>query len=228
MLQQAVPESEVFSNFSLTCPPIPATVLPMSSSELTQPESAESADAHAVTDLAWFCLRTQLKHEHIAAANLRLLPEVEVFNPRIRYRRSTRRGPVWFTESLFPSYIFARFDWRNLLRQVHHAAGVASVVHFGIRWPTIPDEVLAELKETVGEKELRLVAAEPQIGEEVQISGGAFHGLQGIVTRLLPARTRVAILLDFLGRQTMVEVRMAEVVRLPSGEAFVRQRHQPR
>jgi transcriptional antiterminator RfaH len=87
---------------------------------------------------------------------------------------------------------------------------------------------VSELKASVGDQELRLIEAEPQIGEEVQISGGAFHGLQGVVTRLLPARTRVAILLDFLGRQTMVEVPTKDVVRLPSGEGFVRQRHRPR
>jgi transcriptional antiterminator RfaH len=200
----------------------------MSGLDLTQSNFAADADASGEPGAAWFCIRTQLKHEHIATANLRLLPEMEVFNPRIRYRRSTRRGPVWFTESLFPSYIFARFDWRSLLRQVHHAAGVAAVVHFGVRWPTIPDAVVSELKASVGDQELRLIEAEPQIGEEVQISGGAFHGLQGVVTRLLPARTRVAILLDFLGRQTMVEVPTKDVVRLPSGEGFVRQRHRPR
>ena len=179
-------------------------------------------------ELAWFCLRTQLKHEHIAASNLRLLPELEVFNPRIRYRRSTRRGPVWFTESLFPSYIFARFNWREQLRLVHHSAGVASIVHFGTRWPTIPDGVIESLKTQVGEEELRVVQGEPQVGEQVQISGGAFHGLEGVVTRLLPARMRVAILLEFLGRQTSVEVALSQVVRLPSGEAFVKQRHAPR
>ena len=41
-------------------------------------------------------------------------------------------------------------------------------------------------------------------------------------------RMRVAILLEFLGRQTMVEVALGQVVRLPSGEAFVKQRHAPK
>jgi transcriptional antiterminator RfaH len=192
--------------------------------------NAQAGDAGLLPEepRAWFCLRTQPKHEHIAAANLRLLPDVEVFNPRIRYRRSTRRGPVWFTESLFPSYLFARFDWRLCLRQIHHAAGVSTVVHFGSRWPTLPDAAIADLKTAVGEQELRLIDATPQPGEEIQISGGAFHGLNAIVSRLVPARERVAVLLEFLGRQTMVEVPLQSVVRLPSGETFIRQRHTPR
>ena len=121
--------------------------------------------------LAWFCLRTQLKHEHIATANLRLLPEVMVFNPRIRYRRPTRRGPVWFTESLFPSYIFARFDWREHLRRVYHAAGVAALVHFGARWPTIPDATMAELRATVGQEEVQVVETQPEVGMQAYDRG---------------------------------------------------------
>ena len=51
---------------------------------------------------AWFCLRTQPKHEHIAAAHFRGDPDLEVYLPRIRFKRATRRGPVWFTEALVP------------------------------------------------------------------------------------------------------------------------------
>ncbi len=145
-------------------------------------------------------------------------------NPRIRYRRSTRRGPVWFTESLFPSYVFARFDWRSQLRLVHHAAGVGCVVHFGTEWPTVPDAAIADLQAAVGQEELRVVESEPRPGEEVVISGGAFHGLEALVVRLVPARARVAVLLEFLGRQTTVEVSLDAVVRLPGGEPRVRQR----
>jgi transcriptional antiterminator RfaH len=175
------------------------------------------AGAGSDLQLAWFCVRSQPKHEHIAAANLRQQQNTEVFNPRIRFKRSTRRGPVWTTESLFPNYLFARFDWRETLRLVHHTAGVAGVVHFGTRWPTIPDAVMDELRATVGEEELRVLGETLETGDEVQISGGAFHGLQGVVTRVMPAKARVAVLLDFLGRQSMVEVRLDAVVRLNTG-----------
>ena len=57
-----------------------------------------------VPSLAWFCLRAQPKHEHIAAQHLKKLPGVEVFCPRVRFQRATRRGKVWFTEAMFPNY----------------------------------------------------------------------------------------------------------------------------
>src|SRR5437867_9199724 len=94
----------------------------------------EAEPATPALSPAWFCLRAQPKHEHIAARHLRQMPGVEVFLPRIRFRRTTRRGAVWATEALFPNYLFARFDWHTSLRRVHHAPGVAGVIHFGDRW----------------------------------------------------------------------------------------------
>lgn len=162
---------------------------------------------------AWFCLRTQPKHEHIAAGHLRSLPELEVFLPRIRFRRQTRRGAAWFTEALFPSYLFARFAWEAALRRVLAAPGVSSVIHFGNRWPTVPGEVMAELQTLFGEAQLHEIPETPEVGEAVQVAGGALHGLQAIVTRVFPARQRVAVLLEFLGRQTAVELPLDQVVR---------------
>jgi transcription antitermination factor NusG len=40
-----------------------------------------------------------------------------------------------------------------------------------------------------------------------------FHGLLAVVTRIMPARERVAVLLEFLGRQTTVELAGGAVVR---------------
>src|SRR5258708_9094266 len=57
----------------------------------------------------WFCLRTQPKHEHIAAAALRHRLEIRCFAPRVRFPKATRRGKVWFVEAMFPGYLFAQF-----------------------------------------------------------------------------------------------------------------------
>src|SRR5437763_14645592 len=103
---------------------------------------------HAQSGPAWFCLRSQPKHEHIAAAHLKK-EGIEVYLPRIRFRRSTRQGPVWFTEALFPNYLFARFELASCVRKVRHARGVRGVVHFGDQWPRIPDAVIEDLRKTI-------------------------------------------------------------------------------
>lgn len=163
--------------------------------------------------LAWFCLRSQPKHEHIAARHLRQLAGLEVFLPRIRFRRKTRQGLVWVTEALFPNYLFARFNWTTALRLVHHTPGVGGVVHFGTRWPTIADHIIEELRGMFGGDQLHVIPAEPNVGDPVQIVGGVFHDLRAVVTQVMPARERVTVLLEFLGRQTAVELPLGNVIR---------------
>jgi transcriptional antiterminator RfaH len=155
---------------------------------------------------AWFCLRAQPRREHVAAGHLRLLREVEVFFPRIRFRRPTVRGVVWVTEALFPGYLFARFDWGRYLRWVQASPGVVCVVHFGQRWPTIPAAVVEELRRRLGEEEVRVVGERLRPGDRARVMGGVLQGLEGVVDRVLPARRRVQVLLEFLGRQVSVEM----------------------
>lgn len=167
---------------------------------------SELAGPVAASGPAWYCVRSQPRHEHVAAAHLRRQPDLEVFCPRIRFRRATRRGPVWVTEPLFPSYLFAKFDWHKLLREVQHTTGVATVVHFGLLWPTVPEAVIKELRSAVDADETRVIEEVLREGDEVEVKGGVLDGLQAVVTRVMPARRRVAVLLDLLGRQTLVEL----------------------
>jgi transcriptional antiterminator RfaH len=163
--------------------------------------------------VAWFCLRSQQKHEKIAAGHLAQIEEVEVFSPRIRFPRSTQQGPVWVTESMFPNYLFARFDWEKSLARVHYAPGVKHIVHFGVRWPTVPDEVIEELRANLGAEQLHVIDMDLQTGDPVELSGGAFHGLKAVVTQVMSSGERIAVLMDFLGRQTMIEVSVSSVIR---------------
>jgi transcriptional antiterminator RfaH len=156
--------------------------------------------------LNWFCLRSQPKHEHIAAAHLKKMADVEVFLPRVRFKRSTRQGLAWVTEALFPNYLFARFDWQNSLRQVQAARGVGGVVHFGERWPVIAEQVIAELQAAVGADELHTISATLSPGDAVQIAEGSLRGLHAVVARVMPGQERIAVLLEFLGRQTTIQV----------------------
>jgi transcriptional antiterminator RfaH len=167
--------------------------------------------------LAWFCLRSQPKHEHIAAAHLRQMHGVEVFVPRIRFKRLTRYGQVWVTEALFPNYLFARFDWHGSLRQIYHSPGVSEVVHFGSQWPVIASEIIDSLRSSLGNDEVRIIPDEVSPGDPVQIVGGSLHGLHAVVSRVMPGARRVAVLMDFLGSQTTVELDLGKVIKETDG-----------
>jgi len=156
--------------------------------------------------ISWYCVRSQPKHEHIAAAHLRLLEEVEVYLPRIRFKRGTCRGITWVTEALFPGYLFAKFQLSTRLRAVKAAAGVSGVVQFRAHWPVVEETIMVELKKTAGCEELRTIPESIQPGEAVTVAQGAFRGLTAVVTRVMSGGERVAILMEFLGRQTQVEL----------------------
>lgn len=162
---------------------------------------------------AWFCVRTRQKSEHIAAAHLRELPEIDVFNPRIRFKRPRGKHKMWVTEALFPGYVFAKFNWREHLKLVHYTNGVTGVVHFGEQWPIIDDTVIVEWQAALGEEELALCEEMPQPGEEVLITTGAFKGLLAEVIRVSSAQRRVAVLMEFLGQQVQLELKADQFTR---------------
>lgn len=173
------------------------------------------------TSAQWFCLRSLPKHEHIAAAQLAEEPDIEVYLPRIRFRRPTRQGPRWFTEALFPGYLFARFDLSASLRKVKSARGVRDVVHFGDRWPTVPGEAIESLRTAVSGDHIQVIHEELQAGEVVHIVGGAFHGLPAVVTRAMNGQERVSVLLEFLGTLTSMEVSSTTLIRQAEPRAGV-------
>lgn len=155
---------------------------------------------------AWYCVRTKPKHEHIAAGNLRKNLDLQVFHPQLRSERHTRRGIARVTEPLFPGYIFVRCVLERNLDEIRYAYGVNSMVHFGDEVPTIADEVMTELQACFPAEEPVMVNDPLTPGSEVVVGGGAFAGMEASVLRVMPARQRVQVLLEILGRPTEVEV----------------------
>lgn len=154
----------------------------------------------------WYCVHTKPKTEHLAAAGLAAFGEVETFCPRIRFQRSTARGKVWFLEALFPSYFFARFDLSSRYRAVKHANHVIGVVGFGGNPVAIPEQTLADLRAEMQGVEIREVTHGVRVGDTVEVAEGPMRGLKGIVECMTSGDNRVRILLEFLGRQSLVEV----------------------
>jgi transcriptional antiterminator RfaH len=168
---------------------------------------------------AWYCARTKPKHEHIAATNLRKNLNLEVFHPRLRIERATRRGVVRVSEPLFPCYIFFRCLIDEKLTEIQRTSGVSTVVHFAHKIPKIADAVIDELKECFEGEETMTVEDRISPGDEVVVAEGAFRGMSAFVLRVMPARKRVQVLLDVLGRPTPAELDENSVVIEDNGVA---------
>jgi transcriptional antiterminator RfaH len=166
----------------------------------------------------WFCLKAQPKREHLAAEGLRKQFGIVCFAPRLRSRKLTTRGAVWFVEAMFPGYFFAQFDYVSWRRAVEHAPGVRGLVQFGDRLATIDAATIEGLRRRMEANETVTIDPEIKVGQEVQIAQGPLQGLEALVTQLLPASERVRVLLEFLGRSVQMEVSKTTLIgrRLPA------------
>ena len=174
-------------------------------------EPEESSDEEKPE--AWFCLRSQTKKEHLAAAQIRARVGIEVFAPRITYSKKTKRGKVRFTEALFPGYLFCFCKIEEHLRHILAIPGVLTVVRYGNQIPPIPGAFIEELKSRIPSENHEAPDPVIEVGSPVTIVEGPFKDLQAVVTKVMGARDRVRILLEFLGRQAEVEVSAHAVFR---------------
>jgi len=160
---------------------------------------------------AWFCVKTQPNRESFAYLALQQLTFIESFWPRIRFCGIGRHKGKWITESLFPGYLFCKFDWRLEARAVTYSPGVSGIIHFGQHYPVVPTETIQELQAAFGTDQITTVDHSLKIGDWVLIESGPMQGTEGLVCRILPGKARVALLIEFLGVQTQVEIDLDEV-----------------
>ena len=158
----------------------------------------------------WFCLRTQTKREHIAAAILDRLNEVEVFCPRISQIKKTRTGKKRFVEAMFPGYIFAKFQFHAHSRQVVHSQGITRMVELGER-RVIPKHVVDDLKASLPDDVIEAPDLSILPGAEIEVITGSLKGLNGKVLAQMSAQNRIQILLEFLGREITVDVKPDDI-----------------
>lgn len=86
--------------------------------------------------------RRSPKEQAFQAASVRR----PLFSPRLRFRKATRRGAVWFVEPMLQGHLFAEFLYSSMHRAVEHASGVHGIVHFGDYLATIKPAVVAALQ----------------------------------------------------------------------------------
>ena len=161
---------------------------------------------------AWYVIHTRPKCEHLAAGLMLGLPDVETYCPRIKFQRNTKRGKVWFVEALFPSYFFARFVPAVSIRAVKHSQNVIRVVDFGGQMSPVADSVIQMIREEMDGQVIKEIHIGVKVGDMVELTDGLAGGLKGIVNSVLSGDDRVKILMEFLGRESLVEVKTSQIL----------------
>ena len=143
----------------------------------------------------------------MASNSIKELDNVEVFCPIIKFKKSTKRGKIWFREALFPGYLFVKCDLKSMFKAVNYSRGVAHLVRFGSHYPNVPEKEIESLREEMGDNEIHVISHEFVPGEKTQIESGPFKGISAVISRVMPAKERVCILLDLLGGKIEAEVK---------------------
>jgi transcriptional antiterminator RfaH len=89
---------------------------------------------------------------------------------------------------------------------------VSTIVHFGNRIPTVPDDFIEELRESFGEAEVQDCERHVEPGDQVVIGEGPFQGMSAKVLKVLTPHKRVEVLLDMLGRTTPLVIDPASLI----------------
>lgn len=164
----------------------------------------------------WFLAQLKPNADQIAKRNL----ERQRFNTFLPLERRTRVRGGKFTAVLrpfFPGYIFLSYpETLAPWSVVNSTYGVARLVSFGGRPTPVPSEVIAELKIACGSDGVIELGHELMPGTSVEVASGAFTSFIGEVERLTPDH-RVLVLLDFMGKQTRVNLPAGHVRPVTTG-----------
>lgn len=160
------------------------------------------------TDLfPWFCIKTQPKRERLACSQLASLEGVSVIFPQARYWRKTPKGKRLSLDPIFPNYLFAAFNPSESLREVGFCRGVSYVVKKGPDFARVPETVIDELRALTPDDGIIELPQRPfQVGDHIRVIAGVFAGTEACIVGLAPPRQRVQILLQILGRDTVIEI----------------------
>jgi transcriptional antiterminator RfaH len=169
-------------------------------------KATKSADDDPLDPPAWYCLRTGPKQEQLAMNMLRVEAGLECYCPKIRFKKARRQGVMWVTEALFPCYVFVRMDYAVSWRHALSLSGVRSIVSFGEQPAILSDSIISDLRNLFQDKEFIQIEPEIRVGKEIRIVQGAYKGWRALVTKVLPSRRRVAILMEILGSDREVEI----------------------
>jgi len=127
---------------------------------------------------------------------------VESFFPRLRLPGpQPQKNRV---VALFPNYLFVRINLATEAHLVIWTPGVKRLVGFSGSPSPLDEQVVRFLQDQAGSDGIIQARNQLRRGQEVEISGGPFSGLVGIIEDPPDARGRVKVLLRLLSRPVSV------------------------
>lgn len=153
----------------------------------------------------WYVIQTKPKKEEQATSYLSG-KGLETFNPLtgIFIVRNGRTHKEY--RSLFPGYIFGRFDVEQNYSLVRWGRGVKKILGFGSYPAPLAEEVVEIIRRRTDEHGIVRRHCHFEGNEKVRIRSGPLKDLYGIFEEWVSETERVRILLNLIGYQPTIEL----------------------
>ncbi len=160
--------------------------------------------------LNWYCIYTKTKQEDWVATKLAQLPDLEVFNPKMKRKKYRRSGVIDIHQQLFPAYVFVRFEPQktHYIHLIKYTRGVKRFVGDRDGTPFAVNEAIIDyIKSRMNDGFVHLERPKLVKGDKVLVNDGPFSGLDGIFLEELKAKDRVLILLNTIHYQAKLDIK---------------------
>lgn len=158
----------------------------------------------------WYLIHTKPRLEQCALENLQN-QGYTCFLPQIRVEKLRRGKLVEVDEPLFPRYFFIQLDTGNQAQSWHpirSTKGVSRLVSFGHEPAKLSDELVELIRTQSNSNTVQQRHFKP--GETVQITDGAFAGLEAIY-QMSDGEQRVMVLLNIMSKPVKLSLEPTDV-----------------
>jgi transcription elongation factor/antiterminator RfaH len=154
----------------------------------------------------WYVVYSKPHKEEQAQLHLRS-KGLDAFFPRLHLPGAAANKKKRII-SLFPNYLFVRMHFDTEYHYVTWTPGIKRIVSFNDSPIPLKDEVVQFLMRQAGPEGLITARSALEPGQQVEIDGGPFDGLMGIIQEPPNDKGRVKVLLKLLSRHIKVELRV--------------------
>jgi transcriptional antiterminator RfaH len=154
----------------------------------------------------WYLTYTKPRQEAVAHANLEQ-QGFEVYLPLFKKFKKTEQGPVALFEPMFPRYLLFRPGrLGQSISAVRSTKGVTTIVRFGFEPALLQGDVVQRIRQMEQVREQATIEElnHLKVGQKVRLKHTALGAIEGLVHNV--SSKRVAVLLEILGRPTVVQV----------------------
>ena len=154
----------------------------------------------------WYLAYTKPRQEHTALVNLEH-QAFDAYLPLYKKFKTSEVGPVAMFEPMFPRYILFRpRHSEQSISVVRSTKGISNIVRFGFEPAMLRHELVQRIqifeaaRNQATLQELNMLKS----GQTVRLKHTAMDGVEGLIQNV--SSKRVAVLLEILGRPTLVNL----------------------